>query len=365
MSSAILSNRVLRKKVAKNYGVSQDALEGFIDKMETTVATYASARNAERTDAFLGWLKKHYPKSSKQDRKKLAVKLDKIWRLEDKRDSLGSSSKEGFSVTSIVDFFDLLAAVAGLIPGFGIIADLAGIVLSVAAGDVVGTLLSIIAIIPFVGTPAGVLEVFWKIFRIVRRRGSGGRSRRPSRRSKSNSRRPSRRSKSNSRRPSRRSNSNSRRPSRRSNSNSRDDSRRSNRDSRSDQDDSRRSKSYNRNSLERLKRDRKESVRQSKKESKLQKDLERLESKRRELDPTTSETWGRNYDDNDDEYDPMTSVANYEDRIEQRRQRLKELSAEIKRISRLNKERDSLSKRERALREKRKSLEKSLSEFDA
>ena len=329
----------MRKKVAKNYGVSQDALEGFVNKMETTVATYASARDAdkrtfEREEAFLGWLKKHYPKSSKQDRKKLAIKLDKVWRLEDKRDSLGSSSKEGFSVTSIVDFFDLLAAVVGLIPGFGIIADLAGIVLSVAAGDVVGTLLSIIAIIPFVGMPAGVLEVFWKIFRIVRRRGSGGKSRKPSRRSRESSRR---------------SKTNTRESSRRSKTNTRESPRRSKRDS-----------------LKRTKRDRtSESVRQSRKESKLQKDLERLESKRRELDPTTSETWGRNYDDDDDEYDPMTSVANYEDRIEQRRQRLKELSAEIKRISRLNKKRDDLSKRERALKEKRKSLEKSLSEFDA
>jgi len=82
----------------------------------------------------------------------------------------------GNMMANVLDVIDIIASIVGLIPVVGIPADIVGIIVSLLNLDFVGVFLSILSVteIPIFSQGSGVVEMIWKIFRIVRRSRKGG-----------------------------------------------------------------------------------------------------------------------------------------------------------------------------------------------
>lgn len=184
-----------REKLRNKTGLSERDLKKIEDDFSMVVSTFGHMQFSndgvsqdKKIDGWEAWMGKHFPKQgSPKNARKIYDFLNDVFRkfvgcnvCTKVREEMGipkyeitkpSSDKEGFSAKTayltIVGIIDLIAAILGLVPGFGLAADAVGILASLLAGDIVGILLSITALIPLLGTIPGVIEIIWRIYRMI------------------------------------------------------------------------------------------------------------------------------------------------------------------------------------------------------
>lgn len=185
-----------REKLRNKTGLSERDLKKIEDDFSMVVSTFGHMQFSndgvsqdKKIDGWEAWMGKHFPKQgSPKNARKIYDFLNDVFRkfvgcnvCTKVREEMGipkyeitkpsGGDKEGFSgktaYLTIVGIIDLIAAILGLVPGFGLAADAVGILASLLAGDIVGILLSIAALIPILGTIPGVIEIIWRIYRMI------------------------------------------------------------------------------------------------------------------------------------------------------------------------------------------------------
>jgi len=191
-SDLVRDRQKARDKLMEKTGLTERDLQKLEDDFSMIASTFAYLQldhphvsHEKKMDGWEVWVAKHFPKhgTPKMARKVYDIMNDEFRKFigthasEDVRKDFGVSphnnneddKKEGLDMWTIylliLTIVDIIAAILGLIPGFGAIADGVGILASVLSLNIFGIIASIVGLIPGIGMIGGIAEVVYNPFR--------------------------------------------------------------------------------------------------------------------------------------------------------------------------------------------------------